>query len=358
MVTKATALFPLHLVLFAAFLGGRSSATAASNGSAPSCDFFHGSWVFDDSYPLYDSVACPFIDPQFDCLKYGRPDKLYIKYRWQPTACQLPRFDGKEFLRRLTRKKVMFVGDSLSYNQWESLLCMLHASVPGGKTTYKQRDPLSSVSFEDYSLTLMYYRAPYLVDIVTEPTGRILKLDSISNSSSLWLTADLLIFNTWHWWLHKGTVSQGWDYIQDGNKIVRDMDRLEAFSKGLTSWAKWVDSKVDINTKKVFFQGISPNHYLAKEWGEPGEKDCRKQMQPVLGSTYPGGVPPEQEVVKRVLSNMSKPVYLLDITLLSQLRKDAHPSAYSGDHPGMDCSHWCIAGLPDTWNLILYAVLR
>lgn len=52
-----------------------------------------------------------------------------------------------------------------------------------------------------------------------------------------------------------------------------------------------------------------------------------------------------------------KPVYLLDITTLSQLRKDAHPSAYSGDHSGVDCSHWCLPGLPDTWNQLLYAAL-
>lgn len=93
------------------------------------------------------------------------------------------------------------------------------------------------------------------------------------------------------------------------------------------------------------------------EWGEASTKNCYQQTQPISGSTYPGGPLPAQSVVKNTLGGMSKPVYLLDITLLSQLRKDAHPSAYSGDHTGMDCSHWCLAGLPDTWNQILYAVL-
>lgn len=55
---------------------------------------------------------------------------------------------------------------------------------------------------------------------------------------------------------------------------------------------------------------------------------------------------------------MKNQVYLLDITLLSQLRKDAHPSAYGGlDHTGNDCSHWCLPGVPDTWNELLYAAL-
>ncbi|KAH0450141.1 hypothetical protein IEQ34_020833 [Dendrobium chrysotoxum] len=93
------------------------------------------------------------------------------------------------------------------------------------------------------------------------------------------------------------------------------------------------------------------------DWGEPGVKDCGRQTQPVIGSTFLGSSLPEQGVVKNVLNTIGKPVYLLDITLLSQLRKDAHPSTYSGGHPGMDCSHWCIAGLPDTWNTILYAAL-
>ncbi|KAK3206968.1 hypothetical protein Dsin_021014 [Dipteronia sinensis] len=318
------------------------------------CNLFQGNWVVDSSYPLYDSSSCPFIDAEFDCIKYGRPDKQYLKYSWQPDACNVPRFDGVDFLKRWRGKRVMFVGDSLSLNMWESLSCMIQASVPNSKTSFVRTGTLSSVAFEDYGVTLFLYRTPYLVDIVRQTEGRVLMLNSIQ-AGNAWRYMDLLVFNSWHWWTHTGS-SQPWDYIQDGQNLVKDMDRLDAFYKGMTTWARWVDNNVDTTKTKVFFQGISPTHYQGKEWNSP-KRNCLGELQPLAGSTYPAGEPPAVSVVNRVLSTIKKPVYLLDITTLSQLRKDAHPSTYSGERSGTDCSHWCLPGLPDTWNQLLYAAL-
>lgn len=86
-------------------------------------------------------------------------------------------------------------------------------------------------------------------------------------------------------------------------------------------------------------------------------KDCTGQAKPVEGSAYPGEHYPGEAVIKNVLSNMTNPiVYLLDITLLTQLRKDGHPSKFA-DGAGLDCSHWCLPGAPDAWNEILYSLL-
>lgn len=314
------------------------------------CNIFQGKWVYDASYPLYSH--CPFVDPQFDCQKYGRPDDIYLKYRWQPFSCSIPRFNGLYFLEKFRGKKIMFVGDSLSLNQWQSLACMIHSWVPKTKYSVVRTAVLSSITFQEFGLQILLYRTTYLVDLVREPAGTVLRLDSIKGGNA-WRGMDMLIFNTWHWWTHTGR-SQPFDYIREGRKLYKDMNRLIAFYKGLTTWARWVNFNVDPTKTKVFFQGISPTHYEGRDWNQPS-KSCSGQTKPYFGYKYPAGTPMPWVVLQKVFSRLQKPVYLLDITRLSQYRKDAHPSEYGGHSD--DCSHWCLPGLPDTWNQLMYAAL-
>ncbi|KAL3597201.1 hypothetical protein D5086_008838 [Populus alba] len=324
------------------------------------CDLYKGIWVRDEAYPLYDASRCPFIEKEFDCLKNGRPDRDYLKYRWQPKAgCNFPRFDGGHFLSQVLKgKSIMFVGDSLSLNQWQSLTCMLHVALPQANYSLVRTGDLSTFSFPGYGAKVMFSRNAFLVDMVSTSHGVALMLDSIKGGD-LWKGIDVLVFNTWHWWLHTGR-KQPWKFIQVGKARYHDMDRLVAFEKALSTWAKWVETNVDTAKTRVFFQGISPDHMNGSEWGEPDARNCEGQKDPFF-KTYPAGHHPAQLVVEKAIGAMPKPVavHLLDVTALSQLRKDGHPSVYGGHggHRAMDCTHWCLAGVPDTWNELLYAAL-
>ncbi|KAJ6847106.1 protein PMR5 [Iris pallida] len=336
-----------------------------AENQAPSCDLYSGSWVEDESYPLYQYSSCPLIDAEFNCQLYGRPDSSYLRYRWKPQDCDLPRFDGLDFLVKMRGKSVMFVGDSLGRNQWESLVCMLNVAAPRSPARFVRGDPLSTYNFLEYGVSISFYRAPYLVDIDVVQGKRVLRLDDISVNSNIWRGVDVLSFNSGHWWTHKGSM-QGWDYMGEGGAYYTDMDRLVAFQKGLTTWANWVDHNIDRTKTKVFLQSISPTHYNPAEWNAPVSRNCYGETVPVSGRNYSGPYPDQMRVVRGVLRGMASPAYLLDITALSELRKDGHPSVYSGglspaeraspEHSS-DCSHWCLPGLPDTWNQLFYTAL-
>ncbi|CAI9088870.1 OLC1v1023318C2 [Oldenlandia corymbosa var. corymbosa] len=263
------------------------------------------------------------------------------------------RFDGQKILQKLSGKKIMFVGDSLSNNQWQSLACILHFAVPNANYTLVARGPIVTLSFPEYGVSVMFLKNGFLVDVVSEKVGRVLKLDTLTRTQH-WKGIDVLIFDTYHWWMHTGS-HKTWDYFQIGDKLIKDMDSMDAYKTALTTWANWVDSNIDPAKTRVFFQGISAVHVQGNGWGEPSVPNCFGQTKPIKGAEFPGQHYPGEAVIKDVLNSMKLPVNLLDITLLTQLRKDGHPSNYTKG--GQDCSHWCLPGVPDTWNEILYTIL-
>lgn len=75
---------------------GNSSVSVAVEKSVErideKCDIFDGNWVRDESKPYYPLGSCPFVDRDFDCHLNGRPDSDYVKWKWKPSKCDIPRY--------------------------------------------------------------------------------------------------------------------------------------------------------------------------------------------------------------------------------------------------------------------------
>lgn len=54
---------------------------------------------------------------------------------------------------------------------------------------------------------------------------------------------------------------------------------------------------------------------------------------------------------------MTFPVKVVHVTPMGAFRSDAHVGTWSDNPSVPDCSHWCLPGVPDTWNEIIFSNL-
>ncbi|GJN33291.1 hypothetical protein PR202_gb21873 [Eleusine coracana subsp. coracana] len=336
-----------------------------------------GEWVRDDTdhrYPLYQPGQCPFIDAGFRCAENGRPDAGYATWAWRPRRCTPPRFDAARLLDVLRNRRLVFVGDSIGRNQWESMLCMLSSdgnNNNGGNAVYEENgNPITkhtgflSFRFRDHNCTVEHFRSPYLVRRGRPPrrsprrVASTIQVGALDARATRWKDADVLVFNTGHWWNQERLRQQGC-YFQDGKKLRLDMSVEEAYQRAMRTLQKWIQKEVNATRTLVVLRTYSPAHVRATNSG-----GCATETSPELNASrislhqWPGMLNP---VLEHGTGTMMQ---VLNVTLMTAQRRDSHPSVFNvGPASRMpagqrvDCSHWCLPGVPDAWNELLYALI-
>ncbi|XLS93274.1 hypothetical protein HN51_069282, partial [Arachis hypogaea] len=263
--------------------GGSSSQDVKMEGrfslNDQNCDIYDGMWIRDDSKPYYPLGSCPLIDRDFDCHLNGRPDSDYVKWKWQPHKCDISSLNATDFLERLQCQRLVFVGDSLNRNMWESMVCILRQSVKDKKRVFEisgrhefKKKGVYAFRFEAIHHSLFESQCFKGINGSFET----LRLDLMDQTTTVYHDADIIVFNTGHWWTHEKTfkgiafpfeilicvlLTHREDYYQEGNHVYPRLKVLDAFRRALTTWARWVDKNIDANQTQVVFRGYSTTHF-------------------------------------------------------------------------------------------------
>ncbi|KAG2622607.1 protein trichome birefringence-like 34 [Panicum virgatum] len=364
----------------AGLLGG---STEAADTSKEECNWSRGQWVYDNvSQPLYSGLKCTFIFPEVACEKYGRKDSMYQHWRWQPHGCDIPRFDAIRLLERLRNKRLVFVGDSVNRNQWVSLVCMVEASIPDDRLKTRIFNG-SLISFKalEYNATIDFYWSPLLVEsnsdnpIIHRVDYRIIRADRIEKHASVWRDADIIVFNSYLWWRKQNDdmrMKVMYGSFEDGDARLDEMEMMDGFEVAIKKLTEWLGEYIDKNKTRIFFAGSSPTHFRASNWGGEDSNKCLNETEPIYRVGYKSADYSLMAMAKSYFERLEAKgihVEILNITELSDYRKDGHPTVFRKQYVALtkeqiakpasyaDCTHWCLPGVPDVWNQFLYGYL-
>ncbi|XP_025644554.2 protein trichome birefringence-like 16 [Arachis hypogaea] len=348
------------------------------NGSTTNnedCNYAKGKWVIDNHRPLYSGFGCKrWLSGSWACRLTQRTDFAYENLRWQPKDCELEEFQGSKFLTRMQHKTLAFVGDSLGRQQFQSLMCM----ITGGEEMQDVEDvgieyglvkPEGGTHPHGYAYrfittntTILYYWSSTLCDTqpidATDPESDVaMHLDQPPAFLQKYLhKIHVLVLNTGHHWNRGKLKANRWvihiNGVRSREKELAMIWRAKNFT--VHSVVSWVNSEIPkYRNLKVFFRSMSPRHFVGGDWDTGGS--CNNTTPMSVG----------KEILEEECSDLSvasavkgTAVKLLDITALSQLRDEAHLSRFRmTPNPAavQDCLHWCLPGVPDTWNELLFA---
>ncbi|RZB59284.1 Protein trichome birefringence-like 25 isoform C [Glycine soja] len=312
-------------------------------------------------------------------MKNGRPDSEYLYWRWTPRDCKLPKFNPRKFLKLMRNKSLSFIGDSISRNQVQSLLCVLSKVEPAVEI-YHDKEYRSKIwKFRSHNFTLSVIWTPFLVkaaifeDFNGVTSSEIqLYLDTLDEWTKQYKNFDYVVIGGGKWFLktaiyHENKTVIGCHYCPGKNLTELGFDY--AYRKVLQEVFKFFTKSNHKAT--VLFRTTTPDHFENGEWFSGGY--CNRTVPFKEGQIHMIDVDSimrsiELEEFEKAASLGSKRVNLklLDTTLLSLLRPDGHPGPYRKFQPFAkdknakvqnDCLHWCLPGPIDSWNDIIMQML-
>ncbi|KAH8522093.1 hypothetical protein H0E87_002925 [Populus deltoides] len=341
------------------------------------CDLFTGDWIPNSSGPMYTNATCSLIEGHQNCMRNGRPDSGYLFWRWNPRDCELPPFDAQRFLEVMRNKRWALIGDSISRNHVQSLLCILSTVEQAVEVYHDEEYKSKRWHFPSHNFTMSNIWSPFLVKAaIFEDNNGVsssevqLQLDKLdTNWTNLYQSFDYMIISTGKWFLkaaiyHENDTEVGC-HICPGKNLT-EKGFVFAYEKALRYAMNFIATSK--HKGLIFFRTSTPDHFENGEWhnggnctkttpakeGEIELKDLNKILRAVELAEF------EKASAKAAENGVN--LKLLDFTNLLLSRPDGHPGPYRQFHPFAqdknakvqnDCLHWCLPGPIDYWNDVI-----
>ncbi|XP_052198147.1 protein trichome birefringence-like 19 [Diospyros lotus] len=341
------------------------------------CDIFSGEWVPNPEGPYYTNLTCFNIQEHQNCMKFGRPDTQYLKWRWKPEGCELPIFDPFQFLELMRGKSLAFVGDSVARNHMQSLICLLsRVEEPEDVSEIPYISQFKRYEYRNHNFTIEMLWSPYLVRTTqSDPndTSRPFNL-FLDEFDPKWTAKiepfDYVIISAGHWFFRptmfflEGRLA-GCLYCSQSK--VTHLSSYFSYRRAFRTAFRAINSLE--NYKGVtFLRTFAPSHFENGYWDKGG--DCMRQRPFKRKEAKLEGYNmefysiqlKELKIAERLGRRKGLRFRLFDVTQAMLLRPDGHPSKY-GHRPetkvqlANDCVHWCLPGPVDAWNDFLVELL-
>ncbi|XP_047328513.1 protein trichome birefringence-like 23 [Impatiens glandulifera] len=344
------------------------------------CDIFSGDWIPNPSGPLYTYETCHLITSHQDCIKNGRPDTGFLYWKWRPRDCDLPSFDAKKFLELMKNKTWALIGDSLSRNHVESLLCILSQVDPAIEVYHDEEWRSKRWQFASYNFTISVIWSPFLAkaSIFEDYNGVSsapiqLHLDKLDQTwTDLYPSLDYMIFSSGEWF-SKSAIYYENNTILGGHSLPNEKNYTNiafnlAYRKILKNLFNFILESNHNGT--IFYRTTTTDHFENGEWYNGGS--CQRtepvkegelkitQLTEILRVVEID----EFEKAQRKGFEKGMKLRLLDVMSQSSLRPDGHPGLYRHAHPlssnntkYYDCLHWCLPGPIDSWNDLIMEMI-
>ncbi|KAK9700145.1 hypothetical protein RND81_08G220000 [Saponaria officinalis] len=342
------------------------------------CDIFSGEWVPDPNAPYYTNTSCWAIHEHQNCMKYGRLDSEFMKWRWKPNECDLPLFNPSNFFEIVRGKSLAFVGDSVARNQMQSLICLLSKVEYPIDVSNTKDENFKRWYYQSYNFTLASFWTPFLVKAQENdpngPTGTGIFGLHLDEPDTAWSAQiddfDYIILSAGHWFFRSLMYYEkarliGCRFCQISGVIEYTIEY--GYRKAVRTAFRAILERRNLKGV-VFLRTFAPSHFEGGEWNKGGNCLRKKPyksrditLQGVDLDLYMAQLSEFKKARKSGLRNGVK-LKLIDMTRPMLLRPDGHPSTYGHwPHENVtlynDCVHWCLPGPIDNWNDFLLEML-